>query len=243
MQSRCLEEHAQKLYDYAQALPSVETKALTIPQKGGRKARDVKLDVKYGQVTLKAPANKKEHAGIPVYYVGCLEQGTSKDKLAWHLLTSEPINNVDDAMRIIGYYERRWLIEDFHKVWKSEGTDVESLRLQSKDNLERLSVIYAFVATRLLALRFMKEVDELTKESCEKVLGQKAWKLLWLKLESKTLPKEVPDMGWAYKNLAKLGGWKDTKRTGRASIKVLWEGWFKLQTILEGYELAMSLDH
>ncbi|MBD6989830.1 IS4 family transposase, partial [Vibrio parahaemolyticus] len=52
-----------------------------------------------------------------------------------------------------------------------------------------------------------------------------------------------PDMGWAYKNLAKLGGWKDTKRTGRASIKVLWEGWFKLQTILEGYELAMSLDH
>ncbi|MBT0298878.1 IS4 family transposase, partial [Vibrio campbellii] len=134
-------------------------------------------------------------------------------------------------------------IEDFHKVWKSEGTDVESLRLQSKDNLERLSVIYAFVATRLLALRFMKEVDELTKESCEKVLGQKAWKLLWLKLESKTLPKEVPDMGWAYKNLAKLGGWKDTKRTGRASIKVLWEGWFKLQTILEGYELGMSLDH
>ncbi|AYO14903.1 IS4 family transposase [Vibrio owensii] len=243
MQSRCLEEHAQKLYDYAQALPSVKTKALTIPQKGGRKARDVKLDVKYGQVTLKAPANKKEHAGIPVYYVGCLEQGTSKDKLAWHLLTSEPINNVEDAMRIIGYYERRWLIEDFHKVWKSEGTDVESLRLQSKDNLERLSVIYAFVATRLLALRFIKEVDELTKESCEKVLGQKAWKLLWLKLESKTLPKEVPDMGWAYKNLAKLGGWKDTKRTGRASIKVLWEGWFKLQTILEGYELAMSLDH
>ncbi|WP_103415307.1 IS4 family transposase [Vibrio hyugaensis] len=185
----------------------------------------------------------EEHAGIPVYYVGCLEQGTSKDKLAWHLLTSEPINNVEDAMRIIGYYERRWLIEDFHKVWKSEGTDVESLRLQSKDNLERLSVIYAFVATRLLALRFIKEVDELTKESCEKVLGKKAWKLLWLKLESKTLPKEVPDMGWAYKNLAKLGGWKDTKRTGRASIKVLWEGWFKLQTILEGYELAMSLDH
>ncbi len=56
MQSRCLEEHAQKLYDYAQALPSVETKALTIPQKGKRKARDVKLDVKYGQVTLKLPA-------------------------------------------------------------------------------------------------------------------------------------------------------------------------------------------
>ncbi|MBJ2149171.1 IS4 family transposase, partial [Vibrio sp. IB15] len=45
-----------------------------------------------------------------------------------------------------------------------------------------------------------------------------------------------------YKGIARLGGWKDSKRTGRASIKVLWQGWFRLQTILEGYELAKSLD-
>ncbi len=25
-------------------------------------------------------------------------------------------------------------------------------------------------------------------------------------------------------------------------MKVIWQGWFKLQTILEGYELALSLD-
>ncbi|EXJ10084.1 Group II intron-encoded protein ltrA [Nitrincola nitratireducens] len=47
---------------------------------------------------------------------------------------------------------------------------------------------------------------------------------------------------WAYEHLARLGGWKDTKRTGRASVKVLWEGWFKLQTILEGYDLARALE-
>ncbi|EJL6968176.1 IS4 family transposase, partial [Vibrio cholerae] len=42
--------------------------------------------------------------------------------------------------------------------------------------------------------------------------------------------------------IARLGGWKNTKRTDRASIKTLWQGWFRLQTILEGYELAKSLD-
>ncbi len=62
---------------------------------------------------------------------------------------------------------------------------MESLRLQSKVNLERLSAIYS-----LLALGFIKEVEELSTESCERVLGPKAWKLLWLKLESKTLPKK-----------------------------------------------------
>ncbi|MCH2057545.1 MAG: IS4 family transposase, partial [Thalassotalea sp.] len=47
---------------------------------------------------------------------------------------------------------------------------------------------------------------------------------------------------WAYINLGKLAGWHDSKRNGRVGWERLWEGWFKLQTILEGYELAKSLD-
>ncbi|KZX00569.1 group II intron-encoding maturase, partial [Pseudoalteromonas luteoviolacea] len=42
--------------------------------------------------------------------------------------------------------------------------------------------------------------------------------------------------------IAQKGGWKDTKRTGRASVKVIWQGWLKLQAILEGYDLAKSLE-
>ncbi|MCW4442561.1 IS4 family transposase, partial [Vibrio splendidus] len=93
-----------------------------------------------------------------------------------------------------------------------------------------------------LQLRFMNESDELSKSSCEQVLKGKAWKLMWLKLESKKLPKEAPNISWAYNGIARLGGWTNTKRTGRASIKTLWQGWLRLQTILEGYELAKSLD-
>ena len=47
---------------------------------------------------------------------------------------------------------------------------------------------------------------------------------------------------WAYINLGKLAGWHDSKRNGHVGWERLWEGWFKLQTILEGYELAKSLD-
>ncbi|WP_305424155.1 IS4 family transposase [Photobacterium leiognathi] len=243
MQSRCIEEHDNLLYDYASKLLSAGSKELKIPQKGGRKSRTAHLDIKYAPVTLKSPANKKEFDNISLYYVGCIEQGESDDKLAWHLLTSEPVTNKEEALNIVSYYERRWLIEDFHKVWKSEGTQVEQLRMQSKDNLERLSVILAFIATRLLQLRFMNESKELSSSCCERVLKGKAWKLMWLKLEKKKLPKEAPNISWAYKSIARLGGWKDTKRTGRASVKTLWQGWFRLQTILEGYELAKSLEH
>jgi hypothetical protein len=47
---------------------------------------------------------------------------------------------------------------------------------------------------------------------------------------------------WAQEQFGKAN-FNDPRRTGRASVKVLWEGWFWLQTILKGYELAMSLEH
>ncbi|CDG21618.1 protein of unknown function [Xenorhabdus poinarii G6] len=34
----------------------------------------------------------------------------------------------------------------------------------------------------------------------------------------------------------------DSKRTGIVGWQRRWEGWFKLQTLLEGYQLALSLD-
>ena len=239
MQSRHIEESNDKLYSYANELQSAGTKQVGIAQKGGRKARTATLDITFAPVTLKVPYNKKGEA-LPVYYVGCAERDNVDSDLSWHLLTNEPVRNTEEALSIISYYEQRWLVEEYHKVWKSDGTDIESLRLQSQDNIERLVTINSFIATRILQLKFANEQPD--NSSCEQVLSTKAWKLLWLKRIKAKLPDNAPDMKWAYQELARLGGWKDTKRTGRASVKVLWQGWLKLQTILEGYELAKSLE-
>lgn len=239
MQSRHIEEGSDKLYHYANQLESAGQKEVPIAQKGGRKARSVTLDVVFAPVTLKVPSNKRGEP-LPLYYVGCRERSDKKEALSWHLLTSEPVTTKAQALSIIDYYEYRWLVEEYHKAWKSDGTNIEASRLQSKGNVERLVTINAFIAVRILQLKFAKEQPN--ESSCESILSAKAWKLLWLKRVSKNLPDSAPTMKWAYTELAKLGGWKDTKRTGKASVKVIWQGWFKLQTILEGYELAMSLD-
>ena len=47
----------------------------------------------------------------------------------------------------------RWKIEEFHLAWKSGGAQVEKQRMQTADNLERMAVILAFVAVRLLQLK------------------------------------------------------------------------------------------
>lgn len=237
--SRRIEESGDKLHTFSGELAPAGQRTVHVPQKGGRKARDVTLDVRFAPITIKVPANKQGNS-LRLYYVGCTEQSDEKDKLNWHLLTSEPVTSAEQAQRIIDYYEQRWLVEEFHKAWKSDGTDVEALQLQSKDNLERVAVIQAFIAIRLLQLRALSRQQE--AQSCESILPEVSWKLLWLKQEQKPLPSEAPSMQWACIALAKLGGWHDSKRTGRPGWVSLWEGWYKLAMIQEGYLMAQSFN-
>ncbi|MFQ3189268.1 MAG: transposase [Paraglaciecola sp.] len=92
---------------------------------------------------------------MPLNVIICQELNNPDEdnKLCWYLYTNEPINNIEDAKRIVRYYELRWRIEDFHKVWKSDGTQVEKLRMQTRANMERMSTILAFVAIRLMQLK------------------------------------------------------------------------------------------
>lgn len=65
----------------------------------------------------------------------------------------EQIDNVEDAKRITRFYELRWRIEEFHKVWKSDGTKIESSRLQTLKSIERIAIIKAFTAVRIFQIR------------------------------------------------------------------------------------------
>ena len=51
-------------------------------------------------------------------------------------------------------------------------------------------------------------------------------------------PAEAPSLKWAYETLAQLGGWLDTKRTGRAGWAVLWAGWFRLQERVDAVRVS-----
>ncbi len=203
-------------------------------QKGGRAARQARMLISYSEVSIKNPDNSGQ--ALPLTYVCCREQ--AEDGACWHLLTSEKVASAADARRIVSHYEQRWLIEEYHKAWKSGGTCVESLRMQTRDNLERMVVI----AVRVLGLRQGGISEETQNDSCEKILTPTEWKLLWVKLEGKQLPAQTPTLKWACLKLAKLGRWHDSKRTSSPGWVVMWDGWFRHQDMAEGYLVMKSLD-
>ncbi len=217
---------------------------VNVKQRGGRKARKAKMTLHYQSLRLVKPRYATGAKELPVNVIICQEKNSkAEEPLQWVLYTNEPINSVTDAQRLVRYYELRWRIEEFHKTWKSDGTGVEGLRLQSVNNIKRIAIIKAFIAIRLQQLQEWAQNNEEAKSmSCRSYVTEMTWQLLWLKTEkSKPLPTTPPSLHWLYYAIARLGGWYDSKRNGKVGVKALWDGWLKLAEIVESAQLLQSL--
>lgn len=226
--------------------PAVCSYPVKVEQRAGRPGRTVAVQLHALSVRLAAP--QKRPADSPVLELNAIwaqqiEPGEpGQEPLCWVLLTSEPIGSAEQAFKVVRYYELRWRIEEYHKAWKS-GVGVERQRFASAQNLERMMAITALLAVRLLQLREAGQpssADE-SEQSCQSLLEPMEWKILWMSTEKKRpLPEVPPSARWAYLAIARLGGFADTKRTGRPGWDALWEGWFRLQERLQGYYLSQQ---
>ena len=241
--NRPLEEDT-RLFDYVGEQQDAGDYRIHIPQRGGRVGREATFSIRFAPVSILAPTRKQKRIEpINANVILCEEQTSTDKPLKWVLLTSEPVSSSEEARQIVRYYEARWKIEDFHKVWKTNGTNVEGLRMQQADNMERMAVILAFAAMRIYQLKEYGDSESISQAPCSRCLSPIHWKLLWRKIhKGKKVPKDAPTMKWAYHALGRLGGWKDSKRNGRVGYTSLWDGWEKLEGLVEGFKLFQELE-
>jgi hypothetical protein len=248
---RKLKNTIEELFEHVGNEETLGVYTIEIAQKAKRKKRVVELEVKAKEVTFIPPKRRADSPTklqpITLNVVIARERNPSTEQiLEWVLLTTESIASFDEVRKITRYYELRWRIEDFHKAWKS-GSGVEKLRMQCSNNLEKMIVILSFLAIRLLQLKEHFEPELLVPEendvcmSCEELLTEIEWKVLWKTVEKKDLPLAPPNVAWAYQAIAKLGGWSNSKRTGKASWATIWEGWYRLNERVEGFLLAQAI--
>jgi hypothetical protein len=245
LQVQSSDPEQRQLFSVMLQAPSHGTVAVQVPQRGGRPARTAAVTLRAQPVTLnRSRGAKGSPKSLQVNVVVAHEEKPPKaaEPLTWFLLTTEPISDQTQVLQVLHYYRLRWRIEEFHKAWKS-GAGVEQRRLQAPDNIHRLAAILAFVAIRLLQLRELAADAAGAEAPCSIILPALHWKLLWLSVDKrKPLPKTTPSITWAFRALGRLGGWKDTKRTGRVGWEAIWDGWFRLQERLDGHHLARELN-
>jgi hypothetical protein len=132
-----------QLQAYLQSLPVAGTYELAIPARHGEKARTAKVEVRFGALVVPHPRERSpfvEKCGIreiPMQVVEVREVDPPADvqPLRWVLLTSHEVETFKDAWNVIGYYERRPIIEEFHKGLKT-GCRVEERQYRTSGRLE-----------------------------------------------------------------------------------------------------------
>jgi hypothetical protein len=210
--------------------------------RSGRKRRVVKTALQAIHVEIEVPARLKSsgaHKILKVNVVRVSALDKHEEKLEWFLLTREPVDTCAEIEQVVQDYEHRWVIEEFHKCWKT-GTRLEKRPLESLGAVERMMSITAPIAVRLLQLATSARSPVIDKSTPAILTNEEFW-CLWALTEHTTAPTAAPSTCWALYAVARLGGWYNSKRTGRVGWDTLWRGWEIFQNNLVGWRAARRI--
>jgi hypothetical protein len=239
---RRVDEATGKLWQTLEQEPVQKKLQVTIGAQRGnkpRKQREATVSVRFKQVQLEAPWNHHEqHDGpLTVYAVYLVEEHPPQgaEPVDWMLLTSETVTTLEQAETIIGYYQCRWVIEEWHRALK-EGCRLELSQVESIETLQRMTAVLSIVAVRLLELRDLADAGaECDKPEALQTSVPKAWIVVVAAL-AKTEPEKLT-LRRFWQTIAKKGGWLGRKGDGRPGWKAIWTGWHDVQQYVMGAEL------
>jgi hypothetical protein len=230
-----------ELKAYARSLPELGRFTMDVQPQPGRKARkDAEFVVRASAVLVGPPHAKAGHHGddaLPLYVVQVTEVSPPEGEktIEWTLLTNERVQTYEDAVRVIGWYERRWVVEEFHKAQKT-GCRIEGMQFTTTERLEPAIALLSVVAVTLLNLREASRHDDAKTRRADTLLSSEYVEVLSLKRYGKV--RNDVTIHEFFMALARLGGHQNRKCDGPPGWLVLWRGWMKLQDMLDGYLAA-----
>lgn len=254
MHNRLLLEGIEKLDDVVATIDEVtqrtaklsRRKAGSAPKKQAihppREARTARLAIGAATVSLRRPrphprdSDEKRAREYPpsitlnVVRVWEPEPPFGEPAMEWVLLTSEPVDTVENILRVVERYRARWMIEEYFKALKT-GCAYEARQLEDYESLVNALAVFAPIACAMLALRseahraaeVPQTVLTTTQVDVLRVLGRL------------TLPPN-PTNQQVLRAIAALGG--HIKYSGPPGWLTISRGYVELLALTRGWEAA-----
>jgi hypothetical protein len=225
-----------RLFTYLRSLPAWGKQSKKIFDRAQACERQAKLAVAAAPLTLPPPhIQKGEYEKKPLRLWGLHIWETQPPKgqalLEWFLLCFEPVTTLDVAWQCSRWYECRTVVEEYHKAQKT-GCDIERLQFATQQALQPMIALLSVVAVMLLNLRQAgRRPDAATRPATEVVDRQYEEILRTWRWDTPHAPLSVREF---YLALGRLGGHMNRKSDGDPGWLVLWRGWTKLQSMLDG---------
>ena len=235
------------LIDVLRDQPAADRRPLAVPARPALRgrpaqpARDTAVAVSWTALRLKPPVHQPRGQGrpdpIPVWAVRVWEPDpppAPAEPVEWLLVTTVPVVTAADAWERRDWYAARWIIEDFHQCLKT-GCRAEETQLRDGTNHWRRLALLLPLAARVLLLR---EASRATPDAPATVVADP----MTLRLVAlRTRLPEATTVAMFARQVARLGGYQGRTRDGPPGWRTLWRGWWYVQTLLEGVELAQTL--
>ncbi|HLZ62707.1 MAG TPA: IS4 family transposase, partial [Ktedonosporobacter sp.] len=234
------EETAQQyLTEQIRSWPATNRRPFQVPATHGRTARMTVVQLAFGPVTILPPRGEKRYGTdpLPLWAIRVWEEQppAGEEPLEWLLLTSVPTSSIEDAWEHVGWYECRWVVEDYHQCLKT-GCRIEERLMHTAERLIRLLGLLSPVAVRLLQLRDLsrREPDRPAHEVVQADL------LAVVATQTGCSPATMTTATF-WQTVARMGGYLARRHDGPPGWKTLWAGWLRAQTLLEGVHLVPQL--
>jgi hypothetical protein len=203
--------------------------------KPARDVRVARLAVAAGTYEIARPRYLEHESAslrVNVVRVHELDPPAGAEPIEWRLLTTEPIETLEDVVAIVDAYRARWLIEEYFKALKT-GCAYPERRLESRAALKIALAVSIPVAWHLLRLRSWGR--NRPEEPASLVLTPV--QILVLNHFASRRLKIDPTVGDAMDSVASLGG--HLRRNGPPGWQVLGRGWAKLEMLTAGWVAAL----
>lgn len=240
-------EHKQVMGDYTIDLKQDKRK--------NRTRRKARLNIKYSEIQISKPSsvrgdNKSDRDYINLYVVEAKEDCSTVKKgespVHWVLFTTHKVNSPEQARQVIKWYSFRWQVEQFFRITKKQGLDLEDSQLETGEGLKKLALLGFAAALKILQLSLARDGTKndvvtryFTKEEIMVLM------LLNEQLQGKTKKQQNPfnqqTLSWASWIIARLGGYSGYKsQSPPGPITYKW-GLDKFNMLSEGFYLSRDV--
>lgn len=216
------EPEGSSLFAWLASLTEQGRYTLELPARtGGRSARTAQLQVRFGCTHIARPQSCSDKSASPSVALWAIEVRESEgaamsgqDKpILWRLLSTQPVQDLAQALRCVHWYTQRWHIEQTFRTLKTQGLDVESSLVEEAGRLEKLAVLATSAAVHTMQLTLAREGrSQRPASDCFDPQEQELLQQVGATLQGKTVKQQNPhppsSLAWAAWIVARLGGWK-----------------------------------
>lgn len=212
-----------KLKTVLEEVPDLGEMDLVIQDVASREIKTIRLSLKATEITLPSPkhlnkdqVHANQYSAIKLHVVQAYN-----GEYEWTLLTSLPIDTLEQLQEIISIYQARWHIEDYHKVLKT-GYQVDEIYLHSsREAIINFLVLASISACRLYWLIYVGRAE--ADISADTLFEEFEWKSVYVYF-NEPIPIKAPSIAITMQYIARLGGYKPSKKAQPQGIKTFWTG-------------------